>query len=221
MTTSSHIPSGERRVGLSKGAKRVIWIIVAIIVLVALTLGTKVVSNDTPAAQGRGSFDPQSYASEHFPEVRSWIIEHAVDGKQLANAIAADPAAAASEHAQTGTGTPVYSVKFTGKVGEGSSTIYDVKVDDLPSSLTVRIQTGPAVNGTDLRDATGTMPFPDFVNQIDYQNAAAALNDQLKEQVFASIDAQNLKGKTVTVTGAFSAVNPKVWLVTPVEIEVQ
>ena len=83
------------------------------------------------------------------------------------------------------------------------------------------MQTGPAINGTDLRDATGEIKFGDFKNQIEYQNAGAAINNAMKAAVLAGIDTASLAGKTVTVTGAFTLVNPKNWLVTPVEITVQ
>jgi predicted lipoprotein len=83
------------------------------------------------------------------------------------------------------------------------------------------MQTGPAINGTDLRDATGEIKFGDFKNQIEYQNAGAAINNAMKQEVLAGIDTASLPGETVTVTGAFTLVNPKNWLVTPVEISVQ
>ena len=34
------------------------------------------------------------------------------------------------------------------------------------------MQVGPAINGTALRDATGLVNFNDFVNQVEYANAA-------------------------------------------------
>ena len=83
------------------------------------------------------------------------------------------------------------------------------------------MQTGPAINGTDLRDATGEIKFGHFKNQIEYQNAGAAINNAMKEAVLAGIDTKALAGKTVSVVGAFTLVNPKNWLVTPVEITVQ
>jgi predicted lipoprotein len=85
----------------------------------------------------------------------------------------------------------------------------------------VRVQTGPAINGTDLRDAPGTIAFGDFSNQIDYQNAASALNDQLKKQVLSKVDAASLTGKTVSIVGAFQLINPNAWLITPVSLEVK
>ena len=83
------------------------------------------------------------------------------------------------------------------------------------------MQTGPAINGTELRDAPGTIEFGQFTNQIEYQNAGAALNDEMKKQVLAGVNTANLNGKTITVTGAFRLINPKSWLVTPVRMSVE
>ena len=91
----------------------------------------------------------------------------------------------------------------------------------MPSTLVVRVQTGPAINGTDLRDATGTIAFGQFVNQIDYQNAGSALNKEMKKQVLSKIDTATLTGKTISVVGAFKLINPNNWLVTPVKLDVQ
>src|SRR5699024_3983949 len=108
-----------------------------------------------------------------------------------------------------------------GTVGEGEGGIYEVTVPDMPEEITERIQTGPAINGTELRDATGAYDFGQFTNQIEYQDAGTALNEEMKKQVIDPIDVENLSGETVTVTGAFTAINPEGWLVTPVSLEVQ
>lgn len=218
MTATAARPTRKQ---LSAGAKRGIWIGIIVLVLAGIVLGTKVVSNDEPLAQGAADFDPATFGAENFPTVRDGITERATDAVDLAAAIAEDPAAAAEEFAVSTSGGPNYSVSFTGVVGAGQSGIYPVTVEGVPSTLLIRMQTGPAINGTELRDATGDIQFGQFKNQIDYQNAASALNEQLKTEVLANIDAANLEGKTVSVTGSFTLVNPAGWLVTPVEIEVQ
>ena len=43
----------------------------------------------------------------------------------------------------------------------------------------------------------------------------------MKQAVLSGIDTGALPGKTISVVGAFTLVNPKNWLVTPVEITVQ
>ncbi|RVA64506.1 DUF2291 family protein, partial [Mesorhizobium sp. M7A.F.Ca.CA.001.08.1.1] len=111
--------------------------------------------------------------------------------------------------------------KFTGVVGEGKSGIYKVAVDGVPDTLMIRVQTGPAINGTELRDATGKITFGQFTNQIEYQDAGSALNNEMKKEVLAKVDTSTLTGKTISVVGAFKLVNPKSWLVTPVRLDVK
>ena len=115
----------------------------------------------------------------------------------------------------------VNPVRFTGTMGEAKSGIYTVAVPDVPEEITVRVQTGPAINGTELRDATGDIEFGQFKNQIEYQNAGAALNDAMKAEVLSGIDTASLSGREVAIVGAFRLINPKNWLITPVELEAQ
>lgn len=218
-TVSPPVKKSQR--SLSTGAKRGIWIGVIVVVILGLVLGTRVVPADDPLAQTTEKFDPATYGADNFPTVQSAIVDKAVDADALAADIAKDPAAAAEEHAVQSSGGPVYSTTFTGVVGAGQSGIYEVAVEGLPEGLLIRVQTGPAINGTELRDATGEIEFGQFVNQIDFQNAASALNEELKTQVLADVDTAALTGKTIEVTGAFTLINPNSWLVTPVELSVQ
>src|SRR5690606_18358269 len=160
-----------------------------------------------------------SYGPEKFPEVQEAVIERAVDADVLAAALAADKDAAVAEYAVQSSGGPVFSVTMTGVFGEGASGIYGFTVDGLPEELNLRVQTGPAINGTELRDATGEIVFGEFTNQIDYQNAAASLNEAMKADVLGGLDTSALEGKAATITGAFTLINPEAWLVTPVSVE--
>ena len=212
--------SATQRKKLSAGARRGLWIGVVVVVLARVVLGTRVGSDDDPLVQQTAEFDAATFGGEHFPEVQDAVADRAVDATVVAEAIAADPAAAAEEYAVPSSGGPVYAVTFTGVVGEGQSGIYPVVVEGMPADVLVRVQTGPAINGTDLRDATGEITFGQFTNQIDYQDAAAALNEELKREVLAGIDTAALAGRTVTVTGVFTSINPASWLVTPTRIDV-
>lgn len=209
------------RKAMSKNVKRGVWIGVVIVVVALMVVGTRFVPGDSPLLQTAQKFDPATFGAENFPVVQDAIIDRAVEADVLAEAIAADPDAAAEEYGVNSSGGTVYSTTLTGVVGEGQSGIYEIAVEGVPADLLIRVQTGPAITGTELRDATGDIGFGQFTNQIEFQNAASALNDELKAQVLADLDTTALTGKTVTVTGAFTLVNPAAWLITPVELDVQ
>ena len=201
--------------------RRLILGAVALAALAGIALDTHVVRIGSEQDIAVAGFSPEKFGAEKFPAVRESIVSRAVDAATLSQAVAADKAAAAKQYGVAAGVGSVIPVKFTGVVGEGKSGIYAVAVDGLAGETKIRMQTGPAINGTDLRDASGDIRFGDFKNQIEYQNAGAAINNAMKASVLTGIDTASLTGKTVTVTGAFTLVNPKNWLVTPVEIAVQ
>ncbi|GGK94851.1 lipoprotein [Salinibacterium xinjiangense] len=207
---------------MSQKQRRGVWAIVLIVVLVAISLSTKVISGAELTANQPVEFNSEQFGAEHFPEVSAAIIETAAPLGDVATALAADQAGAVGKYGVVeGTSFPVFPVTFTAVAGPADAAGFvPFTVDGVPSAITVRIQTGPAIGGTDLRDATGTIHFADFTNQIEYQDAGVALNNELKTQVLAKVKAADLNGKTVTVTGAFQLVNPGAYTITPVAIEV-
>lgn len=210
---------GPRR---SKASVRTVLASAAVLVLIAaMALDTKVVRIGSSDDVQSGAFSPAEYGQSKFPEIQALIESRAVDAPTLAAAIAKDRAAAEKQYGVPAGAGAEMAVKFSGVVGEGKSGIYFVRVDGMPETPTIRVQTGPAINGTDLRDATGTIAFGEFTNQIEYQNAGSALNNAMKAAVLSKVDTKGLTGKTVSVVGAFKLVNPKSWLVTPVRLDVQ
>ncbi|MBD1555632.1 DUF2291 domain-containing protein [Vibrio sp. S9_S30] len=167
-------------------------------------------------------FSVEGYAVATFPSIQSHVFSRAVEATELASAITQNKKEAAEQYgvkSKGGIGS-VVPVSFRGVVEKGKSGIWTVNIDGMPANIRVRVQTGPAINGTDLRDATGSIEFNQFKNQIEYQNVGAALNNEMKKQVLASIDNTTLEGKEVSVVGVFKLINAKNWLVTPVQFEV-
>ena len=201
--------------------QRIVIAALVVVLLIAMGFSTKVVRIGSEQDVAEGVFSPESFGAAEFPKVKASVVERAVDAATLGPAVMADKAAAAKQYGVAAGVGSVIPVKFTGVVGEGKSGIYYVDVPGMPADVKIRVQTGPAINGTDLRDATGEIAFGHFKNQIEYQNAGAAINNTMKKEVLAGLDNSALTGKTVSVTGAFTLVNPKNWLVTPVEISVQ
>jgi predicted lipoprotein len=218
MSTSSDIPG---RAPSRSNRRRLLIAAATLAVVVGIALDTTVVRIGSEQDIGEAGFSPEAFGAETFPLVRESILARAVDAATLSQAVAADKAAAAAEYGVPAGIGAVIPVRFTGVVGEGKSGVYDVAVEGLAGETRIRVQTGPAINGTDLRDATGEIKFGDFKNQIEYQNAGAAINTAMKAEVLEGIDGASLPGRTISVVGAFTLVNPKNWLVTPVEIAVQ
>ena len=192
---------------------------VALCVVAAMALDTTVVTIGSDEDTRVAGFSPDAYGAEQFPRIREDITTRAVDAATLAAALAEDEAAAAAQYG-TGGAMPVLPVRLSGIVGEGKGGIYDVAVEGV-EDVRIRVQTGPAINGTDLRDAPGDIAFGEFKNQIEYQDAGAGINRAMKAEVLEGLDTSELTGKQMTVTGAFKLINPKMWLITPVEVSVQ
>ncbi|CAG0909665.1 unnamed protein product, partial [Cyprideis torosa] len=62
----------------------------------------------------------------------------------------------------------------------------------MPEDIRIRVQTGPAINGTDLRDIPGDIDFSNFKNQIEYQDAGSALNRAMSTAILQDIDRDSL-----------------------------
>ena len=219
--SSVSAPSARKAPALSR--KQLIWVAIIVVALAALSRGVKVVDINAAAAANPKAFSAADFGKSEFPKVQAAIEKRAVPAETLAVALAANSAEASQKYGVPVPGGigPEMPVSFTGVVGTGADGVYTVKVAGVPSDLLIRVQTGPAINGTDLRDATGTITFGQFTNQIAYQNAGSALNDQLKQQVLSKVGTGSLAGKTISVVGAFQLINPKGWLITPVKLSIQ
>lgn len=213
-STAPKAPARPRR-GLMMGGA------VAVLLLAGIALDTHVVhigSDSDVRAQG---FSADTYGQTEFPRIQTIVTEKAVDAATLAPEVLADKDAAIAKYGTAASTGAIMFVKLTGTAGEAKSGVYKLAVEGVPEDITVRVQTGPAINGTDLRDAPGDIAFGAFKNQIEFQDAGSGINRAMKASVLDGIDTANLTGKTVSVTGAFRLINPKNWMITPVEVSVQ
>jgi len=201
--------------------KMLMSIAAGVVVLAAIALDTTVVQIGSEADVRQATFAPDEFGKTEFPRIQAFVEEKAVDAATFGPAVLADKNAAAKQYGTPSSTGAIVPVKLSGVVGEGKSGIYDVKVDGVPADIRVRVQTGPAINGTDLRDVTGDIVFGSFKNQIEFQDAGSGINRAMKASVLDAIDASALSGKTMDVTGAFRLINPKNWLITPVKVAVK
>lgn len=74
---------------------------------------------------------------------------------------------------------------FTGVAGAQQGSLLPVSVEGIPSDTVVQVQVGPAINGTALRDVTGTVSFNDFTNQLEFQNVATVFNERVRDGILS------------------------------------
>lgn len=189
-------------------------------VVAAIALDTTVVRIGSDADLRQQAFSPDSYGAQEFPRIREHVLTRAAEAGALVAQIASDKAGAIKAHGTEGGVGPIFAVRLQGTVGKGKGGIHDVAIEGV-DGVRVRVQFGPAINGTDLRDVPGDIAFGQFKNQIEYQDAGAGINRAMKAAALDGIDGAALEGKPVSVTGVFRLINPKMWLVTPVEVQVQ
>ena len=209
---------------------RVVLLVLGLILVIAMGLSTKVVSlteanstfrTGTTSLQANPEIST-SFADKKWPEVVPYVKKHAIDIVEIDKGIQSDITKVGPKYGHTDGPGNAYAVpvKFTG-VGQAMvNDFLPVKVDGLSAAATIYIQMGPALNGTSLRDVTGTVAFEDFVNQLAYQDAATKLNDKVRENILKPFKKGDLVGKKVTITGAMSVTNPTNYIIIPVEIVV-
>jgi len=196
-------------------------ILVTVVVLGLIALDTKVVVTGSDEDTRQQAFSADRFALANYPRIRDMVIKRAPAAVQLAKEILNNKNAAIKAYGTAGDIGAVMPVKLTGVVGEGRSGIYNLTVDGMPEGIRIRVQTGPAINGTELRDMPGDIDFSDFKNQIEYQDAGSAINRAMSAVTLKDLDRDSLPGKTIKVTGVFKLSNPKNWLITPVQLEVK
>lgn len=212
MSATLNSVSGDKRIKVYVAAA------CALVLVALMAFDTKIIS--LTELESEVGFSPQQFAQEAFPEIQAYAENNAVDGAVLAREVLQDAGVAGEKYGVAASIGHIVPVSFSGVAVEGRGGIYTIGVEDVPSDVVIRVQTGPAINGTTLRDTTGSIQFGDFTNQIEYQDVGAALNDEMKRQVLADISGQDLAGKTLEVVGSFTMINPKNWLITPVSMAI-
>jgi len=88
--------------------------------------------------------------------------------------------------------------------------------------LAIKVQIGPVILGTALRDAMKFISFGQFLNQVQYGGVGDELNSRVEQDVVSKLDLKSLQGKMVSVRGAFTydGTNAKNLLVIPIIVTV-
>ncbi|TDN62269.1 DUF2291 domain-containing protein [Paraburkholderia sp. BL10I2N1] len=182
----------------------------------ALT-GCKLVKHDAQSskhsrdAYASAGYDPNAMvASMWSTKIVPDVEKRATDYPALRDAIKADLDAAGRKYGYRGKDDSApwnFPIKLHGRIVEvdTQSSQGTVGVDvDGDGKVDVVVDIGPTVLGTTLRDTLDFVSFESFRNQIEYAQFGTALNSYAAAHMMKPLPRDGLKGKEITVTGAFS-----------------
>ncbi|MGY5811303.1 DUF2291 family protein [Rhizobium sp. LEGMi198b] len=187
---------------------------VVVIILAAALPGCKIIKTPTAeekaANAAKSAFDPTAkvdaiWQSQAVPDLE----KRSGDLKTVMQAAASNPDEAGAKYGnprKQSTSPWTYAVKLKGKIVAADTTsraaTLDVDVDG-DGKADAKIQIGPAIRGTALRDALDFVDFNEFKNQIEWAQFGKAFNEKVNTSFLAALPRDGLTGKTVNVTGAF------------------
>ncbi|MBB4568840.1 DUF2291 family protein [Rhizobium leucaenae] len=187
---------------------------VVALMLAAALPGCKIIKTPTAeekaALAAKSAFDPAAkvdaiWQSQAVPDLE----KRAGDLKTVMQAAASNPDEAGAKYGnprKQSTSPWTYAVKFKGKIvaADTASRAATLDVDvDGDGKADAKVQIGPAIRGTALRDALDFVDFNEFKNQIEWAQFGKAFNEKVNTSFLAALPRDGLTGKTVDVTGAF------------------
>lgn len=195
---------------------------VVVVLLLIVVFDTKYLTADEVRKLNPPPFNAETFSKKEFPKVVARVKADATDVTELAPAVEKDLPAAGKEFGQDlGSGNYSFAIKATGTATQVDANFVLLKVPGVPSGTEVRIPLKTALNGTPVRDATGTITYGRFADQTDFQSVANQFKLRMQQDVLGKLDTKSLKGKKVTVEGGWNTGGPpKSFIIQPTAIEV-
>ena len=201
----------------------------ALLFLPVLLLGCKIATirpidskNEAPGPQ---EFDAEAYVDALWAEDVPAALDQAVDLGELLPAFEADPASAGETWGRREGSGPFHVIvrgkgRVTGVDTSSRTGLAEVDVEVPGGTVAIRLQIGPVLRGTSIRDALPTVSFDQFVNQIQFADVANELNARVEREVVGDLEREALQGKTARFVGMATLGKPPL-TVTPVRLEVE
>lgn len=195
---------------------------------IALT-GCKIEPTPSEAeTQAADTFDPEGMVADIWAaKVIPYLEEKAGPFAEVQTMAKSDPAAAGAQFGNPNKQTSApwtYAVRLNGEIvaanTESRAATIDVDVD-ADGQADARVQIGPAMRGTALRDGLDFVNFNDFTNQIDFAKFGKAFNTHVNRTVLATLPREDLVGRTARILGAYTASSgAELPLVAPAQAEI-
>jgi predicted lipoprotein len=175
--------------------------------------GCKIIKTPTAeeaAAAASGGFDPARQVAELWDaKVIPFLNQRAGDFKEVAAMAASDPDGAGKKYGHKedqGNAPWTFAAKVSGTVVKAETATRAAYLDtdiDGDGKADVRIQIGPVVRGTAIRDSLDFVSFNEFKNQIQWAEFGKAFNNHVNSLTLEKLPRDNLQGKKVEAVGAY------------------
>jgi len=157
-----------------------------------------------------GSFDAKGYVDEIWDEeLLPYALENNTDISAVIEELFKDVDSAGSLYGYRSVdqgGAWNFIVSGAGKAvsvnTESRNGLLDLDLPPYDGEADVKLQIGPVIRGTAIRDSMSFIKFDDFRNQIDFSNLATELNKKAYETVLEPLSFK--AGDEITFVGAFT-----------------
>ena len=196
----------------------------------ALT-GCKIIKTPTAeeaAEEASGGFNPERQASALWtPKVVPYLTTRAGPFAEVAALIGSnlDEAAAKYGHKEKEGNAPwTFAAKVSGTVVKAETKSRAAYLDtdvNGDGKADVRVQIGPVIKGTAIRDSLDFVNFNQFKNQIQWAEFGKAFNAHANETLLQALPREGLEGKRIDAIGAYPLpASGQLPLLTPVTITI-
>lgn len=203
---------------------RVGGVIAAVIVASAALAGCTLVKNEDSNSGSQSGvdvffedadFDPDKMAADLWDsQVLPFLADKAGDLQDILLLVADNPEAAGARFGHREQAEAPWTL-----AARAEGTIVGAKTDTRAATIDIdidgdavadaRVQIGPVVRGTALRDILDFVPFGSFTNQIDYAQFGKSLNKLVVETKLGDLPRDDLVGRDVRLLGVFPLDDPQ------------
>ena len=194
--------------------------------------GCKIIKTPTAEEAAKadgGAFNPDKMAADAWDaKVIPFFNSKAAPLAEVLTAVSGDVETAGGKYGhreKQGNAPWTFAAKLEGRIvaveAKSRAGYADVDIDG-DAKPDVRVQIGPAVKGTAIRDSLDFVNFNEFKNQIEWAQYGKAFNAYVNGALLAKLPRDTLTGKRMKAVGAFP-LPPKgeIPLFTPVIVSVE
>jgi predicted lipoprotein len=207
--------------------KTLSWPVLAVAGAIALA-GCKILPTPKQGEGDAGAFNPDKMVEEMWASrVLPYLEQKAGPFAEVITLAKTDPAAAGAKYGnpkKQASAPWTYAARVEGKIvasnTQSRAGTIDLDVDG-DAKADVRVQIGPTIPGTALRDTLDFVVFNDFKNQIDFAQFGKAMNVYADKTVLSKLPREELEGRTAKALGAFVVKGgSELPVLTPAEAEI-